>query len=132
MNCFVRIFSVVLFSLRAVLVFAAGEPAALILEGTVTNTTIGDTSAPARIELRIDGEKVSGRLVTEKPLTGTGDLTGRLIGGWLELSGTLDGGLTIQFRGALSPRDYRGTYLAAVPGELVQYGRFDLKRAPAK
>jgi hypothetical protein len=119
---------VALFALAAGLAGAA--PTEIRLEGRLTNLTGDDTSARARVELRLDGEKASARIVTEEPLTGTGELSGRMAGGWLELSGTLEGGLKVVFRGALSPRDYRGTYIAAVPGDLVQYGRFDLDRAP--
>ena len=119
-----------LFSIGALLVFAAlraAELSTLVLRGTVTNTTM-EVSATARMELAIDGEKVTGRLVTEKPLLGTGAVTGRFVGGWLEVSGKTDEGFMLQFRGTLSPRDYRGTYLAVLPGQLAQYGRFTLQR----
>lgn len=109
---------------------SAAEKTTLVLAGTVTNTT-GGASAVARLELVMEGETVTATLSTEAPLTGSGALTGRLVGGWLELYGKLNEGFQIKFRGALSGRDYRGTYLAAVPGQLVQYGRFQLARPAA-
>lgn len=107
-------------------VVLVASPRRLVLAGTLTNTSAGDVSAAARLELVIEGEKATARLVTEKPLTGTGELTGRIAGGWLELGGVAGDGLRIKFRGGLSPVDYRGTYVAAVEGQLVQYGRFEL------
>ncbi|HYC71040.1 MAG TPA: hypothetical protein VEB66_07535 [Opitutaceae bacterium] len=103
-----------------------GAPRQVRLEGTLTNTSIGDVPAPARLELTIDGDQVRGRLTTEKPLTGSGEVAGRFAGGWLELAGELGEGVSVRLRGALSPADYRGTYTAGLPGQLVQYGRFEL------
>jgi hypothetical protein len=125
-----RIFLFFLCALLASGALRAAEPVSLSLRGTVTNTTM-EISALARMELVIDGEKVTGRLVTEKPLLGTGAVTGRFVGGWLELSGKTDEGFTLQFRGTLSPRDYRGTYVAVLPGQLAQYGRFVFLRGEA-
>ncbi len=110
------------------LALPAAEPASLVLRGTVTNTTV-ELSATARMDLVINGEKVTGRLTTEKPLLGTGPVTGRMVGGWLEISGKTDEGFVLLFHGTLSPRDYRGTYTAVLPGQLAQYGRFSLLRA---
>ena len=83
-------------------------------------------SAPARLELTLEGDNVSARLVTSPPLTGTGSLTGRCVEGWCDLSGSLDGGFAVKFRGVLNARDFRGTYVATPPSGAVQYGRFEL------
>ncbi len=104
---------------------AAAAPRTLLLTGTLANTT-AEASAPARLELTLDGDTVSARLVTSPPLTGTGALSGRYADGWCELSGTLDGGITVKFRGVLNARDFRGTYVATPAQGAVQYGRFDL------
>jgi hypothetical protein len=104
---------------------SGAHPRQLALAGTVTNTT-GDVAATARLTLTITGEGVTARLATEKPLSGSGELRGTLRQGWLELNGKLDEGFTIQFRGVLNSRDYRGTYIAGVPGTPVQYGKFQL------
>ena len=125
-----RIFWFFLGATLASVALRAAAPASLSLRGTVTNTTM-ELSALARMDLLIDGETITGRLVTEKPLLGTGAVTGRFVGGWLELSAKTDEGFLLQFRGTLSPRDYRGTYLAVLPGQLAQYGRFTLLRGEA-
>lgn len=104
---------------------ALAAPRTLLLTGTATNTT-ADVTAPMTLTLVIDGEAVTATLRTDPPLSGSGTLTGRLIGGWCELRGKLDEGFEIEFRGALNARDFRGTYVAAVPGQLVQYGKFQL------
>ena len=103
---------------------ALAEPRPVSLTGTLTNTT-GDIAAPARLELTRDGEKLSARLVTLPPLTGTGELTGRWLDGWCELGGLLDGGFTVKFRGVWSARVFRGTYTARPERGPVQYGRFE-------
>ncbi|HYD84478.1 MAG TPA: hypothetical protein VEA63_10505 [Opitutus sp.] len=108
--------------------FAAGSQA-VVFHGLVTNTTAA-ASANVRLVLTIDGENVSGEMTTEPPLSGAGKLEGRLRGGWCELSGKLNEGFTIQFRGAFNGRDFRGTYVVAVPGEFVQYGKHHLKLHP--
>jgi hypothetical protein len=117
-----------LLSFLALAALAWAEPRTLVLTGTVTNTT-GDVTAPARLELTLDGETISARLVTSPPLTGTGVLTGRCLDGWCDLSGTVDGGFALTFRGVLNARDFRGTYTAVPPRGPLQYGRFLL--APA-
>ena len=109
---------------------ATAAPRTLVLTGTLTNTTV-EISAPARLELTLDGETVSARLVTSPPLTGTGSLTGRCVEGWCDLSGSLDGGFTVKFRGVLNARDFRGTYVATPPSGAVQYGRFELTLSTA-
>jgi hypothetical protein len=112
---------------------AFAAPETIRLAGEITNTT-GEVTAPATLVITIDGEKISGELLTSPPLSGSGKLTGRFIGGWCELHGKLSEGITIQFRGVLNPRDFRGTYIAAVPNALIQYGKFQLAReatAPA-
>lgn len=117
------------FILLAVSVMAAPAPApaprALSLYGSIVNTT-GEVEAKARIALTIEGETVKGMLATEAPLTGSGPIDGRFRNGWLELSGKLGEGFSIQFRGALNSVDYRGTYISNVPGTPVQYGKFQL------
>lgn len=106
----------------------AAPPRTLVLYGPVTNTTGDDVSANVRLVLTIDGESVTGEMKTEPPLVGTGKVTGRMIGAWCELSGKMAEGFDIQFRGAVNGKDFRGTYIAAVPGEPVQYGKFQLLR----
>ncbi len=110
----------------------AAEPEVRVFYGLATNTT-AEASANVLLVLAIDGEKVVGQMQTEAPLAGSGRLEGRLIGGWCELKGQLEEGFTIEFRGACNARDFRGTYTAAVPGELLQYGKFQLSlQSPAK
>lgn len=117
------------FVLLAVFLVAAPAPSSaprtLLLYGSMTNTT-GEIEAKARVTLTIEGETVRGTLATEAPLTGSGPLEGRFRNGWLELSGKLSEGFSIQFRGALNTVDYRGTYIVNVPGTMVQYGKFQL------
>ena len=115
--------------LLGLLLATASAAERLTLAGTATNTT-GGVSAPMHLDLVIDGEKVTATLRTDAPLSGSGELTGRLAGGWLELQGQVAEGFRLKFRGALNARDCRGTYVAAVPGQLVQYGRFQLARRP--
>lgn len=107
--------------LAAASAFAA--PRTLTFTGTLTNTT-ADLAAPATLVLTIDAGKLTATLHTEPPLTGAGALTGRIVGGWCELSGELAEHLRIQFRGAFNDRDFRGTYTATLPNALVQYGTF--------
>lgn len=104
---------------------AASATRSLGLAGTLTNTT-ADADGKARLSLVITGEKATATLKCEPPLTGSGRLEGSFRHGWLELSGKLDEGYTLQLRGVLNARDYRGTYVAAVPGSPVQYGKFQL------
>lgn len=114
-------------SLAAFAAGAAAAPQTIRLSGELTNTT-GDVSAPAELVLTIDGEKVTAQLRTSPPLTGSGTLTGELHGGWCQLAGKLDEGFAFQLRGVLNAQDLRGTYIAAVPGSLLQYGKFQLAR----
>lgn len=116
-----------MFVLLAVGLMAAPAPAprALSLYGSMTNTTL-EVEAKARITLTITGESVKGTLATETPMTGSGPLEGRFRNGWLELSGKLSEGFSIQFRGAINGVDYRGTYITSLPGTPVQYGKFQL------
>lgn len=111
--------------LTASAAFAA--PQVVTLAGTLTNTT-EEVSATATLVLTINGEKITAQLKTEKPLNGTGALEGRLLGGWCELSGKLAEGITVQFRGVINAKDFRGTYIAVTPGSLLQYGKFELAR----
>lgn len=112
----------------AIVALASAEPRTVSLTGTLTNTT-GDVAAPARLDITQEGEKLSARLVTSPPLTGTGTLTGCCLEGWCELSGSLDGGFTVKFRGVLSAREFRGTYLVRPGQGQTQYGRFDFSPA---
>lgn len=109
----------------ALLALGAADARALLLTGTLTNTTV-EAAAPARLTLTLAGEIATATLVTEPPLRGTGKLEGRFLHGWLELQGKLADNITVQFRGALNAHDYRGTYLASTPGQPVQYGKFHL------
>lgn len=106
---------------------ASAAPQTIRLSGELTNTT-GDVSAPVELVLTIDGEKVIAQLRTSPPLTGSGTLTGELRGGWCQLAGKLNEGFAIQLRGVINAQDFRGTYIAAVPGSLLQYGKFQLAR----
>lgn len=83
------------------------------------------------LTLVISGEKVTAQLKTDAPLSGTGELTGRCVGGWCELTGKLPDNLTLKLRGVMNDRDFRGLYLAALPGQPIQYGTFQLASATA-
>jgi hypothetical protein len=109
---------------------ATAPPRTLTLAGPATNTTVAVT-AVMHLTLVLDGEKAAAELKTDAPLTGSGPLKGRFIGGWCELEGRLAEGFTIKIRGVLNARDFRGTYLAAVPGTPLQYGKFNLAVQPA-
>jgi hypothetical protein len=112
---------------------AAVETRTLVLHGPVTNTTGDDVTANVLVVLTIEGEKVTGEITTEPPLAGTGKVEGRMLGAWCEFGGEMLEGFRIAFRGAVNAKDFRGTYVATVPGEPVQYGSFQLKvQAPAK
>jgi len=114
------------FFLSLFAVFAAtGAPRTVTLVGSLTNTTV-DVSADATLVLTIDGENLTAQLKTEQPLSGTGTLEGRILGGWCDLHGQLEEGVTLQLRGVLNAKDFRGTYIAAVPDSLLQYGKFEL------
>ena len=106
----------------------AAAPRTLVLYGPVTNTTGDDVTANVRLVLTIEGESVTGEMKTEPPLMGTGKIQGRMVGAWCELKGKMEEGFDIVFRGAVNDKDFRGTYIAAVPGEPVQYGKFQLMR----
>jgi hypothetical protein len=107
---------------------ALADSRTLHLTGTLTNTTV-EVVASAQLEITQDGEKLSAQLVTAAPLSGTGTLTGRCLDGWCELSGTLDGGFIAKFRGVLSAREFRGTYVVTVSPGQTQYGRFSFALA---
>lgn len=115
------------FLLLSITTAALAAPQIITLEGELTNTTAGVT-APARLVLSVEGEAVTAKLVTDAPLTGTGELSGVIESGWCQLRGTLEQGVTLRLRGGLNERDFRGTYLAATQGELLQYGRFQFVR----
>lgn len=114
------------FFLSLFAIFAAtAQPRTVTLVGSLTNTTV-DVSADATLVLTIDGENLTAQLKTEQPLSGTGTLEGRILGGWCDLHGQLEEGVTLQLRGVLNAKDFRGTYIAAVPDSLLQYGKFEL------
>jgi hypothetical protein len=99
------------------------------LTGTVTNTT-HEVTAPVKLELVLadDGKTFTGWITVEAPLTpGRWPVTGTRQGAWCELSYKPTPDTTVQFRGALSATEYRGTYIFGGKGELVQYGRFQTK-----
>jgi hypothetical protein len=110
---------------------ARAETRTISLEGTVTNTT-ANLTAPAQLELTQDGEKISARLVTSPPLTGTGNMTGRIVDGWCELSGDFGEGFALRFTGVINPHAFRGTYVVIPKQGLTQYGRFDFTEMAAK
>jgi hypothetical protein len=114
----------VLFGL-ATLARGAVPPPHLVLYGPATNITAAVT-ANLKLVLVVDGEKASATLTTERPLAGTGQLTGTYRGGWCELAGKLDEGFEIRLAGVFDGRDFRGTYLVDVPNGPRQYGRFRL------
>lgn len=101
----------------------------LQFDGPATNTT-AEVTATMHLTLVITGEKVTAQLKTDAPLSGTGELTGRCVGGWCELIGKLPDNLTLKFRGVMNDRDFRGLYLAAIPGQPIQYGNFQLTPVP--
>ena len=114
----------------APLLAATAPPRTLVLMGTATNTTV-EVAAVMHLSLVINGEQATAVLKTDAPLSGSGPLRGRFIGGWCELEGQLAEGFTIKIRGVLNARDFRGTYVAAVPGTPLQYGKFSLAVQPA-
>jgi len=111
--------------LAAVGAAAAPAPRVVSLTGRMVNTT-SDVSAPATLELTFEGEKVTAGFKVTAPLVGTGTLAGTFRQGWLELAGKISATATIQLRGVMNALDYRGTYIVGIPGEPVQYGRFEL------
>ena len=120
-----RLFFFAVLILIAARASAAGARS-LVLTGSVTNTTY-DLTAPARIELTIDGDTLTGWLQSEPPLPGRYPVNGSTTGAWCELVGKPTPETTLQFRGLLSAADYRGTYIFGGKGERVQYGRFHFK-----
>ena len=120
----------IVFLFLAMAALLKAEPRTISLVGTVTNTT-GEITAPASLEITQDGDKISAKLVTAPPLSGTGVLTGRCLDGWCDLSGNLDGGFTAKFRGVLNARAFRGTYVVTPKQGQTQYGRFDFSPAPS-
>lgn len=110
---------------------ARAENSTISLAGTVTNTT-ANLTARAQLEITQDGEKVTARLVTSPPLTGTGNMTGRMVDGWCELSGNFGEGFGLRFTGVINARDFRGTYVVTPKQGLTQYGRFDFTQTSVK
>lgn len=102
---------------------AGSTPRTIFVEGSITNTT-AEIASVARLELVIEGETAKATLRTEPPLSGSGQLVGRMRGGWCELSGKLSEGFVLHLRGAINERDFRGTYTAEIPGSPIQYGKF--------
>ncbi|MBC8041356.1 MAG: hypothetical protein H7Y06_12495 [Opitutaceae bacterium] len=98
------------------------------LAGTVTNTT-HEATAPVTLELVFgDDDKITGWITIEKPLTpGRWPITGTRKGAWCEVRYQPTPETQVQFHGALSATEFRGTYVFGGKGELVQYGRFQTK-----
>lgn len=103
------------------------------LAGTVTNTT-HEVSAPFSLELVLaDDGAITGWVTVEKPLTpGRWPITGTRKGAWCDFTYRPTPETQVQFRGALGPSEFRGTYVFGGKGELVQYGRFSAKNAVTK
>jgi hypothetical protein len=119
-----------LFAFLLVVTFSGAEPRTLTLAGPITNTT-GEITAQAQLVLTIDGEQVTAEIKTEAPLSGSGPMTGRLLGAWCELQGQLSDHVRIVLRGVLNEKDLRGTYIAVVPDSLLQYGKFQFTVVPS-
>lgn len=114
-----------LLALGAAALCGAQAPRVIPLSGTVVNTT-GDVSAPATLVLTLEGGKATATLTISPPLVGQGTLSGTFRQGWIELGGKISDTATLQLRGVMNALDFRGTYLVGIPGEPVQYGRFEL------
>ncbi len=119
-----------LFGLTTATAFAAETRT---LAGTVTNTT-HEAAAPVTLELILgDDGKITGWITIEKPLTpGRWPVTGTRQGAWCEVTYHPTPETAVQFRGALSATEFRGTYVFGGKGELVQYGRFQVRQAATK
>lgn len=115
-------------ALMLALVCSANAAETRTLAGTVTNTT-HEVTAPVTLELILaDDGKITGWITVDKPLTpGRWPVTGTRKGAWCEISYQPTAETQVQFRGALSTSEYRGTYVFGGKGELVQYGRFQTK-----
>ena len=109
----------------APLVAVPAPPRTLRLAGPATNTT-AEVTAIMHLTLVIDGGRLTAQLQTDAPLTGSGQLAGRIAGGWCELEGRLAEGFELKLRGVINERDFRGIYLAAPGGQPLQYGKFIL------
>jgi hypothetical protein len=114
--------------LLAVAASAAFAAETRTLAGTVTNTT-HEATAPMTLELVIaDDDTVTGWITVEKPLTpGRWPVTGTRKGAWCDITYQPTPETQVRFRGALSAKEFRGTYVFGGKGELVQYGRFQTK-----
>ena len=121
----------IIFSFVLLVSVAHAETRTISLAGTVTNTT-ATLTAPAQLEMTQDGEKITARLVTSPPLTGTGNMTGRIVDGWCELSGDFGEGFGLRFTGVINAHAFRGTYVVIPKQGLTQYGRFDFTEIAAK
>ena len=123
----------IVFSIGAGAALAAAPataPQSLTLTGTVTNTTHLAT-APATFELIFDGDKITGWLTTAAPLdAGRWPIEGLRQGAWVEVNCSQAKDTRTQFRGVLSPTEFRGTYLFGGKGLLIQYGKFSAKVSP--
>ncbi|MEO6002447.1 MAG: hypothetical protein ABIZ04_11915 [Opitutus sp.] len=109
---------------------AHAESRSLVLNGTITNTTI-EVSSGMRLHMAIAGETVTATIKTELPLAASGTLRGRWLGGWCTLEGTLKEGFLLRMRGIVNAQDFRGTYVVDVPGSTAQFGRFHLTIQPS-
>ena len=121
------VFIIIALGLATIRAIAAEvKPRSFVVEGTITNTTIG-VSAGVRLEMLITGEAVSASIKTELPLAGSGVLHGRWLSGWCTLEGKLQEGFLLRMRGVADASDFRGTYVVEVPGSTAQFGRFEMK-----
>ncbi len=114
----------------APLLAAPAPSRTLTLVGSATNTTT-EGKGVMHLTLVLNGTQAKAELKTDAPLSGSGQLKGRFIGGWCELEGKLAEGFTIKIRGLLNRRDLRGTYFVAIPGAALQYGKLSLAVQPA-
>lgn len=114
----------------SLVVAASAAPQTRSFEGTMTNIT-GEAVAPGRLELTQEGRKLTARLVTLPPLTGTGTLVGVCIDGWCDLRGSLEGGFTVVFRGVINSKNFRGSYVVIPTQGRTQYGKFEFTPAGA-
>lgn len=112
-------------SLLASALPAAPAPRVIALTGTMVNTT-RDVAAPATLVLTLEGDKATATLKLSPPLVGEGTLSGTFRQGWIELGGKISDTTRLSLRGVMNALDFRGTYLVGIPGEPVQYGRFEL------
>lgn len=98
--------------------------------GEIVNTT-HDVTAPIRLELVVEGERLTGHVEVEPPLSaGRWPLEGRRTGAWCEFVVKQSPTTQTLFRVVWgTDGQLRGTYVFGGEGEWVQYGRLAAKRA---